>query len=421
MELDSPIAEAEESSAAVASGKGSSEKRSLVLLIVWAVLTLAFLIASFAPEATVYEERIGAQPAGPVKSLTSRVQFDGLRPTNSIAAFSISVAFNQAVVDRKLDVSFTGRASSLDFSGSEITGYDISNIETFEVKPGETEFLLPPFLASSRVNFASMSIALDAISSFQCLTGLKVIATTIGSDLVVTGVALISVAAVSVGILLLIVVPRNTPTRLDHWFIIFVAGALFFIDGPWLLLQFYALPLFSQVFDVMPHLFHVVFLWFVCALFRTRTTGLCQKLFMHWILYASIAIMQVIMIALQFWGTGGRSLAMYALYRNYKYGSFIALVVLFIIFHGGVITGMIFGFVNLRIQGLITLVMLLFMVCVGEAIPIITFLIRVFCSPKNIGLAVAADLFYVIEANLLAVFLLLAVPHLKDDVVDDLE
>ena len=63
---------------------------------------------------------------------------------------------------------------------------------------------------------------------------------------------------------------------------------------------------------------------------------------------------------------------------------------------------------------------MIFICCVMEAIQIITFLIRVFCSSQNIGLAVAADLFYVIEANLATIVLLLVVPRLENEDIDDL-
>ena len=398
----------------------TNTKCSLVAFIVWALLTLVFLVASFAPKATIYEEKIAAQVATPSRSLTSRVQFSGFKPTSSIAAFSISVAFNQAVVDRKLAVSFTGRASSLNSRSMEIDSHPVSVDKTFEVAPGESQFLMPPFLAFSRVSFQSMVIAVDAASNFPSLLGMKVIATSIGSDLLIAGVVLISLAAVCVGIIVICVVPRNRPKFFDHWFIVCVAGALFFVDGPWLLLQFYALPAFSQVFDVMPQLFHILFLCFIAALFKTRTTGFYQKLFGHWTLYAGIAIMQIIMLTLQFWGTGGRPLAMYALYRNYSYGSFITLVVLFMIYHAGVIAGLVIGFIQLRIRGLVSLTLMIFICCVMEAIQIITFLIRVFVSSQNIGLAVAADLFYVIEANLVTAVLLLYIPRLENEDIDDL-
>ena len=415
--FDAPL---DDSSDSKPRSRATNARCSFVSFIVWALLTLVFLIASFAPKATIYEEKIGAQAASPMKTLTSRVQFGRFKPTSSIAAFSISVAFNEAVVDRKLGVSFTGRASSLDSRSYEIDSYPVSVDKTFEVAPGESQFLMPPFLAFSRVSFESMVIAVDAVSSFPCLLGMKVIATSIGSDLLITGVVLISLAAVSVGIVVICAVPRSRPKFFDHWFIVFVAGALFFVDGPWLLLQFYALPAFSQVFDVMPQLFHILFLCFVAALFKTRTTGFYQKLFGHWALYAGIAIMQIIVLTLQFWGTGGRSLAMYALYRNYSYGSFITLIVLFIVYHAGVIAGLVIGFVQLRIRGLMSLILMLFICCVMEAIQIITFLIRVFCSSQNIGLAVAADLFYVIEANLATIVLLLVVPRLENEDIDDL-
>lgn len=363
---------------------------------------MVFLVISFAPRSTVIQSGYSSPVSTASKELTIRLQFDDFTSMSSLAVFSISPLFTSAVVDRDIDVKYSGKAVTLDSNQVQTMTFNIDVTKSYFVKSEETNFATAfNFMAFPNVNFSSIIISIDVSSPYPVLSNCLVEVTSIGRALPILGVVWISLTTTAVGLILLLLIQKRVrPGANDQWMTIILIGGLIVVDGPWLLCQYYGLPDFSVVFDCMPQIFHAFFIYFTIIFFRERTSDVVQKFFKNTFIAVAVVALQIIVLVMQAWVTNGMPFATFAFYRNYSNAVFITLVVIFIIFHLAVIATFFVGFTHLRIERFLSLALVIFMFCVQEAVQIVTMLIRVFVGTDKIGYSLAADIFYILEANL---------------------
>ncbi|KAH0785933.1 hypothetical protein GPJ56_010194 [Histomonas meleagridis] len=385
-----------------------TKRRAFSVLIVWALVTLLSIIVSFAPTPTIVKTGHSIPTATALNKLDIRLQFDGYTSMSSTAIFTFVPTFTQSSVDRNIELTLKGTATLLDYALAEITSIPIDEVFTFSVKSGViTGFTPEHFLTFSRINFNSITISAEATVSHSELQDIIVTSISIGQSLTITGIVFISIYTVIVSLLLVFIISKRVrPAHLDHWLVIILSGVLIVVDGPWLLCQHFGFSSFSRIFDMAPQIFHAFFVLYAFAFFSVRARNPAKKIYKNKVIYICVILFILILLILQFTVTSGNPLATFALYRKDHTAFVVVLVILFLLYHGSIIFGFVYGFIKLQFEKLLPMLIIAFTFCSLEATQIVAFFSRLFVGQEMVGVSMAADIFYILEANLVTFVLL---------------
>ena len=396
--------------------------QGIVFSVLGVIFTAIFLFASFTPESTITKIGHSSTIATPVSTAYIRVKMDDYDSLSSIALFRISPRFVPASVDRNVVINIKGKAVLLDNNEAQIDEINISDSISYNVPTGFNDYTkAETFLTFSSIKFNSIIFYLDVSTINEIILDVELKSTSFGTGLSLSGIISISIVTVIVGIVLIGLISRRIPpAEKDQWCILILSGIMFLVDGPWLLCQYYAVEKFSQVFDIMPQLFHGFFVIYAFIFFSSKTRETPKFIFNNYIILVCLFILQIIVIILEFSITKMNPLAAFAYYRQTRGNNiFISLAVIFCVYHLIIICSFIYGFIIAKFERQMSLIITIFMFFILEASQLVTSMIRLFVNEKLIGTSLAADIFYILEANLfVAILLYLTTPlsRSKDNV-----
>lgn len=386
-----------------------NSRRAFWLMILTIILSVIFCFISFIPPSTISNTQNMETVLSAMPSLAAHVRFDGFSSMSSLALFGMDVKIIPSVVYREIAINIVGTAITTNSHLADLYSLNISDSIVYKIPAGVNHLDTTQILAFSSIDFSTIVISLE----IKVMTGLPILlsgtieAIYVGQSLTTAGVICIAIVTVLVAIMLVGLVSRRVrPAALDQWMAVILSGILFIVDGPWLLLQYYAVPAFAQVFDVMPQLFHAFFIIFTFAFFSVRTKGATKKFYKHWLIYFCIIIFCIVTLVLQFIVTDLRPIATFPIYRNDSKIMFAVYGVVELVYHLFIVVAFLYGFLKLKISKIWTLTLVIFMFCSLEAVQIAAVFIRCFISSSFLGASVAIDIFYIMEANLITFMIL---------------
>jgi len=377
-----------------------NKRKAFIIFCFFSIISLVFALSSYIPESTVYEER-NSSPLSTYSNLVQiRQSYTGFSALSNFVSFFIDIDVANSSNPRNLSLNLIGTAILMTDSHEPLKSISINSTILYKVTPEMEEFHA---FDITHVDFSSISLFLDVVSASPELSGAIIVTASMNRNLSNISIFLTSFVSLFVTILLFFLISKRVrPSKIDQWASVVLCGFLFLVDGPWLLVHYFTHSNFCQVYDSMPQLFHSAFIVFALIFFSVRSEG--TLFFKSNFVYVSILLYSTILLFLQFAITGGKPLAMFPLLKENDM-LYIVLLVMFIIYHMAIITMMIYGFFNLKIEKFWSFLIIVFMFLTLETIQVITFFIRVTVNPSNVGQSSSADLFYILEANLVSFFL----------------
>lgn len=369
-------------------------------------LLLVSLVVSFAPPSTSYQRFTSPNPLSAcLSSVAHSAVSHGWSALSSFVVVQVEPVLADSAVDGAVEFSVTATIVTSDetgavFSTEEISGTYQSDCHRGKCKPFE-------IYQDNQVIFSSIAMSATVNTELPILKQFSFNVVCHSSIIAVTSFVVISIVTVVVSLFLLIVVPRRLrPSTTDQWATLFLGLFLFFVDGPWLILKYYSPTVASQLFDLAPEVFHIAFMLVVSFFMSARTFGLVNRLCSSWIIRGTIAAASFVLIVLEFCVTKMMPLCTLSLYLDgslLKYPIFVMSALI----HIGIIGFLIFGVLSLQLERVFVLVICSLVFFILEAIYVMRMYIRFFIPVHAIGVSFSADVFYVLVANIVSLFMLL--------------
>lgn len=257
---------------------------------------------------------------------------------------------------------------------------------------------------SSWVSFSSVAVSIFAQSKITASYSLDF--TSQLPIIAFISFVFISIITLVTSIVLFFVVPRRLkPSSPDHWATFYLGLFIFFVDGPWIILKYYTPSVASQIFDLAPEMFHIAFLVTITFLVSSRSIELSHAIFSSWIVRIVIISFQIILIVVQFVVTKLMPLCTFSVYIQ-KSSLKIPIIAISIIFHMIILSLLLWGIFSLQIERVFVLVITAFSFIILELIYIARLYIRIWIPFNAIGASFAADVFYILMANIITIFFL---------------
>lgn len=396
-------------------------KRSIIISLIFGIFTTAFLLFSYIPGSTIIHSGHSSDSISPVSTSYVRLEFDDFDPLSSIILLRLCPKFTKAIVDRSdITLKLKGKIILLNSDKVELDQVLVEQSYTYNIPKDFDGYLdAETFSPFHTVNFSSLFIYLDVTTVNEIIEDIQITSISVNKSVSIIGIVTISLITISNGVLLFVLISRRLPPiEKDQWLIIILTGILVIVDGPWLLSQYYGSSQFSQIFDIMPQLFHGFFIVYTFVFFSSKTKEQPRLIFNNKIILACIFLLSVIIIILEFAETGLKPLNVFAYYKTLRSdGVFYVLLILFILYHFSLIGSFLYGFKLSRFERRYSFYLVILMFFIMEITQIITFFVRIFVNEIMIGTSLAADIFYINEANLICFILLyLDTPlHLSDE------
>ena len=380
-----------------------TKRMAFVISLIFAVFTVLFAIIAFAtPNTRVETVSKASDSTTSYSSLISiRHEYNGISNFNNFMHFDLTPKFANPTNDRYAPLVINGGFYTLSDDFQVIDFINFSKVITYHVSKESEKIKL---FDINSTYFSSVVAFVDTMTSVNEIGSVTLDMTTMEAPLPISELVLSSFCCIFVIIMLLAVnIRRVRPSALDQWFTIVLIGCLFLIDGPWLVCQYFAIPGFSVVFDLMPQLFHAFFIIYVIVFFAIRTQNF-KSLFSNLWLSILTFIYALVLITMQFLLTSGRQLSMMSIIEK-NTGLYIAIIVLFFIYHIWVFGILALGFYDVQIDIKLSWILSIMLFGSLEIINLAVFLTRFFVISSNIGSSSAIDFFYILEANLVCFFL----------------
>jgi hypothetical protein len=259
----------------------------------------------------------------------------------------------------------------------------------------------------SWVSFYSVTITATVQAVAPMISGFRI--EVVSQHPVIAIVAFVMITISTAVLILVLLIPvswRMRPTRLGQWGTLLLGLCAFLIDGPWLVLRYYTPRVCSQLFDLGPEIFHIVFIIHLTLFIAERTFGFANRLFGGSVLQITFAVSSLVVLVLEFVITQLMPLCTLSIYigeSSLKYPT----VVLSALIHIGVVLLLIVGVLSVQIEKLLVLIVAAFTFFVLEAIYIVRMYIRFFIPVQAVGVAFAADICYILMANIVTIFFLI--------------
>lgn len=375
---------------------------SVTWMIVMLVVLLFSLIISFAPPTTLYRTSTSALTAGSTV-LTHIAAFDHF---SSLSSYQILWIRPIASYDVKTDLNFEVSSTIKYYGTGGIVDTDVINKTKFITKCKEK---CDPVIIgeNSWINFEQFSVTAQIKTSFAEVEGIEFISLTLYPFIAIAAFVIISVFTIVVAIFHFFCISRTLlPSRPDHWVTLLLGLFLFLVDGPWLILKYYTPRVASQLFDLMPELYHMVFLIAFTYFIAYRSIGSTNRIFSSWILKGSILAGLLILMVLQFVMTGLMPLSTLSIYiKTSKLR--VPFSVIAIIFHVGIFALQIYGIHSLQIERFMVMIVAAVSFLVLEGIQITKLCIRIWVPISSAGSSFSADIFYIAMANMVTLYFLM--------------
>ena len=378
----------------------------LTWVVTFLALVLVSLVVSFAPPSTSHQKFTSTNPLSTcLSSVTHHAVSSGWSALSSFVVVQVEPVLADSGIDGEASFTVSGSVVTSDESGAVIETKEIAQTYQTECHRGRCRAF--EIYSDNRVLFYSISLSATVESELPILKQFSFDVVCHSSVIAVTSFVVISIVTVVVSLFLLIVVPRRLrPSTKDQWATLVLGLFLFFVDGPWLILKYYTPSVASQLFDLAPEVFHVAFMGVVSFFMASRTLGLANRIFSSWVVRGTIAVASFVLVVLEFCVTKLMPLCTMSLYLQNSLLKYPIYVISALI-HVGIVGFLIFGVLSLQIQKVFVLVICSLVFFILEAIYIMRMYIRFFIPIHSIGVSFAADVFYVIIANIVAIFMLI--------------
>lgn len=382
------------------------ELMSTCKAVAWMIALTIFItlsaILSFSPKNTNYQVKKDISLAIPTSTVSNSAQFKHFSPLSSFAILSIRPTASKDV--ENYPFSFSGTARLYNSGLEQISSRNFNVSQKISCKQGVCdEFNVMTY---NFVNFSSLSLSGEITSETKILRKVDFISTSLNSFISIIFFVLIAIMTVALVIVLLFIVPKRLyPSRPDHWGVLYLALAAIFIDGPWLVMKYYAVSWFSNIYDITPELFHIVFIMFIMALFNGLTNGWANRIFGSWIISGVIALGLIVVIILESIATSYTPLNTASLFL----GESILRIPIYIVtfsMHLIVLAICITGIATIQIINDYTLILTGLASIYIEVLDILRVFLRFFCPREHVGFSFAADVFYILNANFITIFFL---------------
>lgn len=256
------------------------------------------------------------------------------------------------------------------------------------------------------IDFYSISLVADVYQTENAnlLQSLTFTSTSLRNYISIHGFVLISMMTFWVSILFIKSVPsRLYPTRPDHWGTLYLGLLLICLDGPWLVMKYYSSYWFSTIYDIMPEIFHGIYILFLMAFFNSLTHGWANRIFGSWAIGIIICLSLIILLGLQLTITEGMPLnALSVFFQN---SSMKIPVLSFTITMHSIITFIIvLGIFNIQIVSNASMILVSFIVAIPEILDIVRVILRLYASRTRLGSSFEADIAYILCTNLVCIF-----------------
>jgi hypothetical protein len=356
-----------------------------------------FAVLSFSIPNTRIDTSLKTSDITYSNKISIREEYTDISQYNNFLHFEITPTVARPEEKRDVIITLKGGFHILNEHHESVDFVNLSKTVPYTVTPEKKPFNV---IDINSTYFNSIVAFIDVQTTLSELRSCELKMTSLRSPVSIMSLVWSSILAVIVSVMLITVNARRVrPSSVDQWFTIFLAGALFFIDGPWQVFQYYAVSGFSVVYDLMPQLFHAIFIVYTLLFFGARTEGEIKRIFSSVYLHGASFIYSIILIILQFTMTQGRPLAMFPIAEKGT-GVYALLCVLFFIFHIMVIVALAVGFINIKVERTWSLILIIGLFVSLEIINLAVFITRMFVGAEKVGSSSAADLFYILEANL---------------------
>lgn len=379
-----------------------SSCKAAILIVVVSIFLTGAAVCSFVPKNTNYQiTRVQSLPI-PSTDVANRAQFKHFTPLNSFAILSVIPYVSDLA--NKHTITAQGFARLYDDEMKVISTREINTTEVVGCEKGRCDEII--VTDYNFVNFSSVSLVVNISSA----TGKKILrraditCTSLNTPISITLFVMISAMTLVLIIFLGCVAPKRLyPTRKDHWSTLFLGLAALCIDGPWLILKYYSVYWFSNIYDIMPELFHMVFILFVMSFFNSLTHSWANRIFSSWLIGLCISFGLSLIIILQSIAINHMPLNTYSVYiKNSDFK--IPIWALTAIYHLIILFIMVLGIITVQIKEDATLVLVSLCFILLEVLDCIRAGLRFFCPRSQLGFSFASDVFYILFANFVTCF-----------------
>ena len=371
----------------------------------WIIFTAIFVtlaaIFSFAPANTNYLVRRVWGRILPSTSVSNRAQFPA-SPLNSFNILSVIPYVSQPTQD--LEVNLHGIARLYDKSMKPLSLREINKTVKINCPTNKCDEIIAT--TYNFVDFKYSLLVADVQSHQPILRRLEITSTSLNPNISIIFFVLITVMTLVLIYTLIFVVPKRLyPTRSDHWSTLFLGLAALCIDGPWLILKYYSSYWFSNIYDIMPEIYHIVYILFIMSFFNAMTNGWVNRILGSWLLSLVIAIGLITIIILESIATNYLPLNTASIFLH-ESPLQIPIYVLTFIMHAAICGLLFIGVTHMQIPDDATLVLTSLDLVVVEVLDIVRVCLRFWCPRTQLGYSFAADVCYILVANYITSFML---------------
>ena len=375
------------------------------------VLLCAFIVVMaiicFVPPSTRHQTTKSHALTEPTYKVSNSGRFSHFNPLSSFTILTIRPTFSVDVVDKKINI--TGVARLYDSEMKMVSDRNISIEKKITCKKSSNGC---PYIVAQAYDFVdfsycslvadvSMVHSIDAIlrkAEFQ--------ATSLNNYISIIFFVFISAFTVVLSITLICFVPRRLyPTRPDHWSTLYLGLAALCLDGPWLIMKYYWSKWFSNIYDIMPELYHIVFIIFFMSFFNSMTHGWANRIFGSWLLSIIIATGLILVIILENVVTNLVPLNALSTFLDDS-PLRIPLYGFTFLMHAIITIMIIMGVCTIQIPNDATLVLVSLSILIVEVLDILRVCLRFWAPLKDLGFSFSADVLYILVANYVTSFFL---------------
>ena len=377
---------------------------AITRLVFLSIFVVVIALICFVPPSTRHQTTHTQSVAIPLSKVSNSGRFRSFDPLSSFAILSIKPYLNKAVKDQ--DITVTGVARLYDRNMQMVSDRNISL--TKKITCDEPKNCKPfTVMSYNFVDFQYCSLTADVVSgqSKRIFHKVEFSSTSLSPYISIIFFVFIAAFTVILSVTLICFVPRRLyPTRPDHWSTLVLAFAAFFLDGPWLILKYYV-PKLSNGYDVMPELYHIVFIFFFMSFFNAQTHGWANRVFGSWVIAIVIAVCLLVIIVLENIITNLVPLNATSVFLDESIYKFPTLALTFVI-HAIIIAMIIAGVCTVQIRNDATLILVSMSILLVEVLEIVRVCLRFYAPLEHLGYSFAADVFYILVANYVTSFFL---------------
>ena len=379
-----------------------TKRMAFIISLIFAILTVLLGIISFLiPNTKVQTSFIKPYSTQYAQQLDIREEYIDISNFNNFIHFDLIPNFANPKKERNIDLRISCGFYVISEDQQIISSPSLSKTISYAVSDPPQPIRLYDF---NSTYFTHLVALVSVSTSLSDLANCTLQMTTLQDSVAVSSLTFSSICCIFVMLMLLFVnIRRVRPSAIDQWFTLILTACLLLINGPWQVCQYFAIPGFSVVYDLMPQVFHVLFLMFVFSFFQCRTKAY-KSFFSNIIIKIATFVFAIVIIALEFAMTSGRQLTIIPVIEKSN-KLFIALIIFFFLYHIWVIGTMILGFKDVQIDVFWSYLLAILLFFSLEIINVAVFLTRMFISQSKVGFSAAIDLFYILEANLVCFLL----------------